>query len=123
MLSNKTLRMEREAAKARAKAEKLEKKAQEKALQDQREFEILMQSDGRQVLKAQKEEAKRRKKQEEKERLERLAESLKAKKTAKKDAGSVFSSSSSEIQRRKQANEWLDQSDGMYGAVGGWGGL
>jgi hypothetical protein len=108
ILSSKTP-LEREADKARAKAEKLEKKAQEKALQGQREYEALVQARARNMLKVAKEEAKRRKKMDEKARLDRLAESLKTNDT------------NSNEQRQKQANEWVEDSDGMYGGLSGWG--
>ena len=137
IFSSKTLKAEKEAAKARAKAEKLEKKAAEKALADQRMHEaraasvislgnsesMSIWSDSRDVKKAAKAEEKRRKKEEEKKKLEMLAQQLKGGKTAKdKDMLSLASSGSTE--RRRNASRWMEESDGgLYGGLAGWGSL
>lgn len=90
--------------KARAKAEKLERKAVEKAQRD--------------LMKSEKEEGKRVRREEERARIERLAAHLKYRRQA--DAASTTSSG-----RRRQvsANQWIERSDGMYGDVNAWGGL
>ena len=66
---------------------------------------------------------KRRKKDEEKLRLEQLAANLRAsaEKAKAKDTVSMVSSGSSE--RRKAANQWVENSEGMYGGIGGWSSL
>ncbi|KAL5512668.1 hypothetical protein ACEPAG_2934 [Sanghuangporus baumii] len=82
-------------------------------------------ADVRDVKKAAKAEEKRRKKAEEKAKLEALAAqfSQHRAKAQQKDGVSVVSSGSSE--RRRAANEWVEDSAGMYGAgsVAVWGGL
>lgn len=66
---------------------------------------------------------KRRRKAEERARLEALAAQFAAGRTKGRDGVSVTSSGSSE--KRRAANEWLEESGGMYSAsgIGGWAGL
>ncbi|KAL5524836.1 hypothetical protein ACEPAF_9982 [Sanghuangporus sanghuang] len=82
-------------------------------------------ADVRDIKKAAKAEEKRRKKAEEKAKLEALAAqfSQHRAKTQQKDGMSVVSGGSSE--RRRAANEWVEDSAGMYGAgsIAVWGGL
>lgn len=86
-----------------------------------------MWSDARDVKKASKAEEKRRKKDEERRRIEQLALQLKASapgapRPGPKDGHSTLSGSSEE--RRRQANKWLEETDGLYGgAINTWGGL
>lgn len=116
IFSSGTLKAEKEALKARAKAEKLEKKAREKAERDISKKEAQSMSQDR---KAAKSEEKKRKKEEERQRIERLAATLKYRRQA--DARSTTSSAI----RREQAsaNKWIENSDGMYGGLGTWGSL
>ena len=82
-------------------------------------------ADARDIKKAAKAEEKKRKKAEEKAKLEALAAqfSQQRARAQSKDQASVVSSGSSE--RRRAANEWVEDSSGMYGAGGVqvWGGL
>ena len=85
-------------------------------------------SDAKDIKKAAKAEEKRRKKAEEKARLEALAAQFSQQRSkngggAKVDGASVVSSGS--FERRKAANEWVEDSAGMYGggSVMVWGGL
>lgn len=86
-----------------------------------------MWSDARDVKKAAKAEEKRRKKDEERRRIEQLALQLKASapgapRPGPKDGHSTLSGSSEE--RRRQANKWMEETDGLYGgAINTWGGL
>ena len=76
--------------------------------------------DTKELKKAAKAEEKRRKKAEEKARLEKLAEQFSAgrqKGGATGDVTSVISSSGSS-ERRRAANEWIEDSVGMYGNMG-----
>ena len=78
--------------------------------------------DTKELKKAAKAEEKRRKKAEEKARLEKLAEQFsagrqKASGGATGDVTSVISSSGSS-ERRRAANEWIEDSVGMYGNMG-----
>lgn len=86
-----------------------------------------MWSDSKDVRKAAKAEEKRRKKEEERRKLEQLALQLKAThpkapRPGPKDGHSTLSGSSEE--RRRQANKWMEETDGLYGgAINTWGGL
>lgn len=83
-----------------------------------------MWSDARDVKKAAKAAEKRRKKDAERARIEQLALQLKASapRAGAKDGHSTLSGSSEE--RRRQANKWLEETDGLYGgAINTWGGL
>lgn len=74
----------------------------------------------RDAKKAAKAEEKKRKKAEEKARLDALAMQFSQGRVKGKDAISLKSSGSSE--RRRLANEWVEDSAGMYGGMS-WGGL
>lgn len=86
-----------------------------------------MWSDARDVKKAAKAAEKRRKKDAERARIEQLALQLKASapgalRPGARDGHSTLSGSSEE--RRRQANKWLEETDGLYGgAINTWGGL
>ncbi|EJC99053.1 uncharacterized protein FOMMEDRAFT_161281 [Fomitiporia mediterranea MF3/22] len=78
----------------------------------------------REVKKAAKAEEKRRKKAEEKARREALAAQFSQARKKCKD-GKSASSMTGSSERRRGANDWLEETDGMYGSANltSWGGL
>lgn len=127
IFASKGSKAEKEEAKARAKAEKAagQERATTPSTPTSPSFSYtpsMESSDAPMSPKVAKAMEKSRRKEEQKRKLEQLAVQLKAGNKKGQDGLSFTTSSSGE--QRKNANHWIEETDGMFGGnLSTWGGL